>query len=101
MNLNIISVHKCLLLAESSHKLRLNNSIILRFYMVKENKLVKYFGVELASIAWVVSMIPFVSTDGKLFHSIVLICVLLGFVGIGIHFILNADAIFRNKYFDK
>ena len=69
--------------------------------MAKENKFVKYSGVGLALISWVVSMIAFVSTDGKLLHSIVLVCVLLGFVGLGVHFIVNADAIFRNKYFDK
>lgn len=65
--------------------------------MTTDNEPVNYFWMWLTIVAWIISMIAFVLTDGQVLRNIVLICVLIGFIGIGMHFVRNFDLITRNK----
>ena len=55
----------------------------------------------LSLLAWIISLVTMLFTSGGTLRVIVIICMIFAFVGIGIHFIVNSDSIFRNKYVDK
>ncbi len=63
--------------------------------MGTDNESANYFWMWLAIFAWVISLIVFAFTDGKLLWNIALVCVVIGFVAIGMHFIRNFDRITR------
>ena len=55
----------------------------------------------LALFTWLISLAAMLITSGGTLRVIVIICMIFAFIGIGIHFIVNSDAIIRNKYVDK
>ena len=55
----------------------------------------EWIGVRMGILAFVVALISFAFIDGKLLDIITRVCIIVMFIGIAFHFIVNWDSITR------